>query len=204
MNAIDIRTEVEKVIAGGSRQEVQQAIQDAIGADDVNLRLVRQLTALDLAMEVEQTVLLPMGDKDRNLSSPARLGQTYRELRGLLAKDDNEAAGDGWDLLLEQPNGEAKVLALGLVDEGRETTGDSSGSPTGKMAGALGVTRSEVGGGSSSCKTAAYPSDLRQRVVAALLPGSRSISSVARDYGVSSTTAGRWLKAFIRSSTASQ
>ena len=195
MNAIDIRTEVQKVTAGGSRQEVQQAIQDAIGADDVNLRLVRQLTALDLAMEVEQTVLLPMGDKDRNLSSPARLGQTYREMRALLAKDDSEAAGDGWDLLLEQPDGEADVMPLGVVGSIGGTIAKPVGSPTGKVEDGGEVTSPKDGRRSSSCKTEPYPPELRSRVVSALLSGSRSVSAVARDFGVSASTATRWLRA---------
>ena len=199
MKALDIRTEVEKVIGTASRAEVQRAIQEAIAADEVNLRLVRQLTALDLAMEVEQTVLLPMGEKDRNLSSPARLAQTYRELRGLLAKDENEVAGDGWEMLLDMPDGEATVAALGVVNVARQATDGSSSSPTGKGGVGDGVTSAETQGRDSCSKTQPYPPDLRERVVSELLSGSRSASAIARDYGVSPTTASRWLKSSLRS-----
>ena len=182
MEALDIRTEVERAVGSLDRQGVQRAIQEAIVADEPNLRLIRQLTALDLAMEVEQTVLLPLEERSRNLSSPARLAQTYRELRGLLAKDEGEVASDGWSVLLEDPEGEEQSAPLSIAEV----------SPTGSFGMNRGVTRAEGSEGSSLEQTPSYPPELRQRVVDEVSAGRRSRASIAREYGVSATTVGRW------------
>jgi hypothetical protein len=184
MKAMDLRTEVERVVGSLDREGVQRAIQEAIVGDEPNLRLIRQLTALDLAMEVEQTVLLPMDAKERNLSSPARLAQTYRELRGLLAKDEGEVACDGWSVLLDEPDGEEERAALTVA----------TGSPTGRSQGERGVTSSGVGELGSLEQTPAYPASLRARVLDELSGGRRSRSSIAREYGVSLTTVSRWYR----------
>jgi hypothetical protein len=187
MKALDIRTLVERAIGHATRAEVQRAIQDAITADEPNLRLIRQLTALDLAMEVEQTVLLPMGEKDRNLASPARLAQTYKELRCLLAKDDGEVVGDGWELLL---GGEEEVDDEPVL---------SAVSPTGSEATQLRVTDESIVDGYCSRPTEPYPATVKEQVLLALERGVRSKSSIARDHGVSLTTVSRWHKKSLRS-----
>ena len=88
--SISIEPEVRRAVGKSvTRPNVQRAIQKVIESDRPNVRLFRQLVTLDLALEVEQTVLLDMDDKARNLNNPARLASTYKEMKQLL--DDGEA-----------------------------------------------------------------------------------------------------------------
>ncbi len=66
--------------------------------------LYRQLAALDIQLEVEQTALLHIDDKARNFNNPARLAATYSTVKDLLKPADNErqALDDGWDTLLTE------------------------------------------------------------------------------------------------------
>ena len=96
-------TELARRIGKLSRENLQQAIQRALLADDVDVKEFRQLVCLDIAQELQATVLLDLDDRARNFNNPARLAQTYKEMRLLLRdSDDEESEGDdGWGDLLD-------------------------------------------------------------------------------------------------------
>ncbi|MBI05419.1 MAG: hypothetical protein CMM54_00390 [Rhodospirillaceae bacterium] len=87
-----------------NRGNVQRALQSCLMQAEVDMPLYRQLAALDIQLEVEQTALLHIDDKARNFNNPARLAATYSTVKDLLKPADNErqALDDGWDTLLTE------------------------------------------------------------------------------------------------------
>ena len=202
MSNVVINSEILRVVQGKvNRFTVQKAIQRTLSEDLPNLRLLKQLCALDLALEVEQTVLLDLDDRARNLNNPARLASTYRDLRALMKDEDGEATADGWDDLLsdacevqdlpEQP-------MLEGIDGARGEAPAADVPPTGDGVKADPVTSGDgLGGKGSGHTTTPYPRTLRRAVVAKLLAGRASKAAIARDSGVSLATVNRWHKLHI-------
>ena len=206
--SISIEPEVRRAVGKSvTRPNVQRAIQKVIESDRPNVRLFRQLVTLDLALEVEQTVLLDMDDKARNLNNPARLASTYKEMKQLL--DDGEAeVNDGWADLLGEAITDPIAPALELIEGESKTTASSEPSPTGNGGGNETVSDVGDGEGGRLClsKTLAsvstrgatpYPAELRRKVIAAILKGQRSLAAIARDNGVAINTVQRWRKMHI-------
>ena len=200
--SVVINSEIIRAVQGSvTRPAVQKALQHALSQDRPNLRLVRQLCALDLALEVEQTVLLEIDDRARNLNNPARLASAYKDLRCLLKEDDDEVSADGWNDLLseacdiqELPPGQP---TLDVIDGGSGSELSDVALPTVEDSVVVSVTMAEEGEGIRSCHTKAYPRTLRKAVVAELMAGRRSKAGIARDNGISLATVNRWYKMHI-------
>lgn len=206
MNPKHATSEVLQALKGNlDRASVQAAIQRTLSQDNPNLRLLKQLCALDLSIEVEQTVLLQLDDRARNLNNPARLAATYKDLRSLMKADDDETTTDGWDELLsdaveaQEPSGE-RVPSLALIHSVTDSQAAADELPlvVEDEPDPVTVEREvETARCTEKQSTLPYPRSLRRKAVALLLTGRRSKASIARDCGVSLATIQRWHRLHI-------
>ena len=173
-----------------NRGNVQRALQSCLMQAEVYMPLYRQLAALDIQLEVEQTALLHIDDKARNFNNPARLAATNSTVKDLLKPADNErqALDDGWDTLLtedsdtEQAEAMPQLAVVEPAEPSLPPTGDCVG--TGKDG--------DSGKGLSLPHRRHRLDTLTRRRIEVALRGPRpNKAEIARTVGVSRSTVDR-------------
>ena len=194
MSVMKVSQKVAEYVGSINRGNVQRALQTCLLSPDIDTSLFRQLAALDVQLEVEQTALLHIDDKARNFNNPARLANTYSTVRDLLKADDGEKqrVDDGWDDLLidnsdnAQSESTPQLTVVEPADHDTPPTGDDVGSGSG-VDSACGLVLPST----APSKRHRLDTLTRRRIEIALRGPRPNKAEIARTVGVSRSTVDR-------------